>query len=49
MVCAHVKEDNSRALASGLSPVHIHNNQLKIYWTRMHVYFVRNEIFDVII
>ena len=26
MVCAHVRGDNPRALASGLSPVHMHNH-----------------------
>ena len=26
MVCAYVREDNPRALASGLSPVHMHNH-----------------------
>ena len=25
IVCAYVRENNPRALASGLSPVHIHN------------------------
>ena len=25
MVCAYLRENNPRALASGLSPVHIHN------------------------
>ena len=28
MVCAYVREDNSRALASGLSPVHKHNQTI---------------------
>ena len=28
MVCVYVREDNPRALASGLSPVHIHNHGL---------------------
>ena len=26
MVCEYVREDNHRALASGLSPVHTHNH-----------------------
>ena len=26
MVCAYVREGNTRALASGLSPVHTHNH-----------------------
>ena len=28
MVCAHVREDYPRALASGLSPVHAHNHTI---------------------
>ena len=28
MVCMYVREGNSRALASGLSPVHIHNHTI---------------------
>ena len=28
MVCAYVREDNPRALASGLSPVHTHNHTI---------------------
>ena len=28
MVCAYVREDNPRALASGLSPVHAHNHTI---------------------
>ena len=28
MVCAYVREDNPRALASGLSPVHTHNSTI---------------------
>ena len=28
MVCAYVREDNPRALASGLSPVHVHNHTM---------------------
>ena len=28
MVCAYVREDNPRALASGLSPVHMHNHKM---------------------
>ena len=44
MVCAYVREDNPRALASGLSPVHAHNHILTF---SMHVYFVHCEIFGV--
>ena len=44
MVCAYVREDNPRALASGLSPVHTHKHTLTF---SMHVYFVHCEIFDV--
>ena len=28
MVCAYIREDNPRALASGLSPVHAHNHTI---------------------
>ena len=28
MVCAYVREDNPRALASGLSPVHAYNHTI---------------------
>ena len=28
MVCAYVREDNPRALASGLSPVRVHNHTI---------------------
>ena len=28
MVCAYVREDNTRALASGFFPVHMHNQTL---------------------
>ena len=28
MVCAYVREDNPRTLASGLSPVHMHNHTI---------------------
>ena len=28
MVCAYVSEDNPRALARGLSPVHMHNHTI---------------------
>ena len=28
MVCAYVREDNQRALARGLSPVHTHNHTI---------------------
>ena len=45
MVCAYVREDNPRALVSGLSPEHTHNHTI----TSMHVHFVHCEIFDVII
>ena len=30
MVCAYVREDNQRALASGLSPVHTHNHNIHV-------------------
>ena len=42
----HVREDNPRALASGLSPVHMHSHTLP-YCNSMHVHFVHCEIFDV--
>ena len=29
MVCEYVREDNQRALASGLSPAHTHNHTIK--------------------
>ena len=47
MVCAYVWEDNPRALASGLSPVHMHNHTKIAYCSSMHVYFVHCEVFDV--
>ena len=28
MICAYVREDNPRALASGLSPVHTHDHTI---------------------
>ena len=28
MVCAYVREDNPQALASGLSPIHMHNHTI---------------------
>ena len=39
MVCAYVREDNPRTLASGLSPVHAHNHTITAvpYCTCMHV------------
>ena len=40
---AYIREDNSRALASGLSPIHTHNHTI----TFIHVHFVHCEIFDV--
>ena len=30
MVCANVREGNPRALASGLSPVHMHNHTITV-------------------
>ena len=42
MVCAYVREDNTRALASGLSPVHTHNHTITA-----SLHFVHCEIFDV--
>ena len=36
MVCAYVREDSPRALASGLSPVHTHNHTKMPYCTSMH-------------
>ena len=42
-VCASVREDNPRALASGLSPIQTH----KPYNTSMHLNFVHRETFDV--
>ena len=48
MVSAYVREDNPRALASGLSPVHTHNHAITAYCcTNMYVHFVNCEIFDV--
>ena len=48
MVCASVREDNPRALARGLSFVHMHKTmQLRSYCTSMHVHDVHCEIFDV--
>ena len=42
MVCAFVREDNPRALASGLSSVHTHNHAITFL-----LHFVHCEIFDV--
>ena len=47
MVCASVREDNPRALASGLSPVHTHSHTITFYCTRMHMHLVHGEIFVV--
>ena len=44
MVCAYVREDNPRALASGLSPIHVHNHTIT---ASMHVHFMHCEISDV--
>ena len=51
MVCAYVREDNPRALASGLSPVYMHNhtitalksgkNQKKDAYLRRYRHFVK--------
>ena len=49
MVCANVREDNPRALASGLSPVHMQNHTItaSLHQNAMHVHFVHCDIFDV--
>ena len=47
MVCAYRWEDNPRGLASGLSPVHVHNHTITALLTSMHVHFVHCEISDV--
>ena len=45
MVCAYVREDNPRALESGLFPVHTPTIQCISYCTNMYVHLVRWEIF----
>ena len=45
MVCAYVQEDNPRALASGLSPLHKRNHTI-IFFVHQHA-CVHCEIFDV--
>ena len=46
MVCAYVREDNPRDLASGLCPVHTHNYTITCC-TSMDLHFVHCEIFDI--
>ena len=47
MVCASVREDNPRALASELTPVHTQNHTITCICNSMHLYFVHNEILGV--
>ena len=47
MVCASVQENNPRALASGLSPVHTHNHTITALLHQHAWHFVHCEIFDV--
>ena len=45
MVCAPVRDDNPRALASGLSPVQTQKYTITYLFTSMHLHFVHCEIF----
>ena len=43
MVCVYVREDNPRALASGLSPVHTHNHTIT-FSLHQHGFFTLRDI-----
>ena len=38
MVCVYVREDNPRAIASGLSPIHMHNHTITALLHQARVY-----------
>ena len=46
MVCPPVRGDNPRALANGLSPIHVDNHDLPIYITKISVNLAHYEIFS---
>ena len=50
LICAYVREDNLRALASGISPVHKHKHTISFNQHTcviIHVHFVNCVIFEV--